>query len=337
MKPTATSPTEHAVTVRAPAATLLRLLTEVRRWPVLLEHVVYALPADAGATPAGRARFWTRDGERVTRWDARHDVTFDGLRIDFRYNPVPEPVLEPVPKPAPKPVPESPAVTAAPAPASGCWALEPLGPGTTRLTLRQDAAGPSPLGPDVLDALRRHGESLHGPDELVFTFQDTVRTDGSPEAAYEFLWKVQDWPGAVSHIATVSLTQSAPGVQHVLSGVRAADGSVQDVPSVRLGLARDRVVYTPLTVPPFASAHLGEWIVGLDAKGTTTITGRHTVALRADRIAAAFGPAATPADARRRVRTALGAHSLATLDAARAHAETRTPATATPTAIGGSR
>jgi aromatase len=305
---------EHTVTIQASAEHLRRLLTGTGRWPVLFGPVVYVAPDRAATAGIPTALdLWTRHGDRVVHWTGSHRLAPSGLRLDFRYTAVGFPATG----------------------VSGRWTLEPLGPDSTRLTLRHQSprgsAAAEALFGDLLADLRRHAELGDQLDALVFTFEDTVRTDGSVRHAYAFLREVQGWPGAVSHVAAVTLAEPVPDVQHVRTSVRSPDGAVTEIPSVRVCLPQDRVVYTPLTVPPFATAHLGEWIVGTAADGRTTVTGRHTVALDGDRISAAFGPGTTPADARRRVRAALGAHSLATLDAARVHAESHLASTA-PTA-----
>lgn len=299
------------VRIRASAAAVTGLLADLPRWPTLFEPVVYAEPA---GQPGGEATLWTRTGEdRAVRWRGTQRVRDGGSALDFDWRadgpygsgahgapdgPAPEQRL------------------------TGTWQARPLGPERTELALELTAvpAAGSFLTPAFAGSLRDRAEAGPAAGELVFTFQDTVRVQGPAAEVYAFLRDARRWPGAVSHVASAELREPQPGVQHVRSGIRAADGSVQHVPSLRICLP-DRVVYKPLTVPPFASAHVGEWIVADAGDGTTRLTGRHTVALRAERIAAAFGPVATAADARSRVRAALGAHSLTTLDAARAHAE----------------
>jgi aromatase len=305
---TSTSPiTAHAqcsVILAAPAAALSRLLGEIERWPLVFGPIVYAAAAED--RPHGVDLWVHADGGRVVHWTGEQWAQPDGLRFTFRRRP-----------------------TAAGA-VHGAWTLESQGPASTRVTLSwgarpgKDRAVDSPFGAggpaDRLAEFAAYAELGESHSALVFAFEDTVHARGSAEDALRFLARVQDWPGAISHVAAVTLDEPEPGVQFVGTAVRTGDGGVQEVPSIRLCMA-DRVVYTPLTVPPFASAHLGEWIVTRRPDGTAAITGRHTVALRPDRIAAAFGPHATPADARSRVRAALGAHSLATLEAARSHAE----------------
>ncbi|WP_131767546.1 SRPBCC family protein [Candidatus Protofrankia californiensis] len=309
---------EQSVRVRAPADAVLALLTDLRLWPVLFEPVVYAEPGPA-ADPNGPAALWTRAGERhVVRWSGTQSVRADEGVVDFRWSARPQGAE------APGSAGDAPAArSAGSTELAGRWSAQPLPAGGTLLTLRLAAAPAdiSFLGPSFVRTLRERAEAGRAAADLVFTFQDTVRVRGHAADVYTFLRDAGRWPGAVSHIASVELSEPVPGVQHVLSGIRAADGTVQQVPSLRLCLPPDRVVYTPLTVPPFASAHLGEWIVTEAENGTVSVTGRHTVALRPNRIATAFGPGVTADDARRRVRVVLGAHSLATIDAARAHAE----------------
>jgi aromatase len=291
----------------APEAVLSRLLGEIGHWPLVFGPVVYA--AAALDRPHG-VDLWVHADGRVVHWTGEQWAQPDGLRFTFRRRPI--------------------AAGPGAGAVHGAWTLESQGPASTRVTLSWGArpgggrAADSPFGAGDpagrLAEFAAYAELGESRSALVFAFEDTVHAHGAAEDALRFLARVQDWPGAISHVAAVTLDEPEPGVQFVGTAVRTGDGGVQNVPSIRLCLA-DRVVYTPLTVPPFASAHLGEWIVARRPDGTAAITGRHTVALRPDRIAAAFGPHATPADARSRVRAALGAHSLATLEAARSHAE----------------
>lgn len=304
-----TAHVEHSAILAAPAATLSRLLGEIEHWPLVFGPVVYAAVAED--RPHG-VDLWVHTDGRVVHWTGEQWAQPDGLRFTFR------------------PRPNAAGTSGGSGAVHGAWLLESQGSASTRVTLSWGARPAGDLATDTLfgdgapaDRLAEfaaYAELGEARSALVFAFEDTVHARGTADDALRFLARVQDWPGAISHVAAVTLDEPAPGVQFVGTAVRTGDGSVQEVPSVRLCLA-DRVVYTPLTVPPFASAHLGEWIVAQRTDGTAAITGRHTVALRPDRITAAFGPHATPADARSRVRAALGAHSLATLEAARNHAE----------------
>lgn len=303
---------EYSMTLAAPAPTLYRLLSEVERWPLVFGPVVYAAAAES--RPHG-VNLWLHADGRVERWSGELWTRPYGLRFEFHRQPAAS------------------GSGGASAAVYGSWDLEALASASTRVTLswRTDPADADAIHTPIavadpagrvadLAAFAELGDAL---DALVFSFEDTLRAAGDADDALWFLSRVQDWPGAISHVATVKLDEPEPGVQFVHTGVRTPDGGVHEIPSVRICLP-DRIVYTPLTVPPFASAHLGEWIVARRADGTAAITGRHAVALHPDRIAAAFGPHATPADARSRVRAMLGAHSLATLEAARSHAESRT-------------
>ncbi len=301
--------TAHTVMLSSPAPILRRLLGEVERWPLVFGAVVYAATAEG---PRPGADLWLHADGRVARWSGELRTRPDGSRLETRIS-------------------RRPAASGTPnAAVRVSWTLEAVGPASTRVTLSQEAdpaedEADFPFGESGLVSLLADlavfadlGDAL---DEWVFAFEDTVCAQGAAADALRFLARAQDWPGAISHVASVRLDEPEPGVQFAVTGVRAPGGGVQKVPSVRVSLP-DRVAYTPLTVPPFASAHLGEWIVAQRAEDTVAITGRHTVALRPDRIAAAFGPRTTAADARSRVRAALGAHSLATLEAARRHTET---------------
>jgi aromatase len=66
--------------------------------------------------------------------------------------------------------------------------------------------------------------------------------------------------------------------------------------------------------------HTGAWLLAETGTGVT-VTSRHTVAINEANIAKVLGESATVDDARKFVRNALSANSLATLQHAKAYAE----------------
>ncbi|MET8650090.1 hypothetical protein [Nocardia aurea] len=174
----------------------------------------------------------------------------------------------------------------------------------------------------ILTELAESAALPGGPGAWVYTFEDVVRTHGSVADVFEFLRRLELWPGGIAHVHEVDYDEDDDGVQTVSTTVLGDDGTRHRIPSIRLCLGQARVVYKPLTVPPIARAHLGQWSVEQHAD-SVTITGRHTIALDPAGVRQVLGAAATVEAATRLVRSALGKHSLDTLDAAKSFAENR--------------
>lgn len=177
----------------------------------------------------------------------------------------------------------------------------------------------------LLDELTESAALPGGPDDWVYTFEDVVRTHGRVLDLFDFLRRLELWPQRLAHVHDVDYTEDADGVQTVRLTVVGPDGTRHPVPSIRLCLGGSRVVYKPATVPPIARAHLGQWSVSQHA-GEVTVSGRHSVLLDPAGITRVLGAGAGLDQATRLVRSALGAHSLATLEAAKTYAESRSRA-----------
>ncbi|MDV6286807.1 hypothetical protein [Rhodococcus jostii] len=161
-----------------------------------------------------------------------------------------------------------------------------------------------------------------GPGAWLYTFEDSVRTHGRVADVLEFLRKLEVWPEHLAHVHDVTYVEDEDGIQTVSTTVLAHDGTPHQIPSIRICLDHARVIYKPLTVPPIAHAHLGQWLVEQHAE-YVTVSGRHTVALDPAGMRRVLGDGAAVDRASRHVRAALGKHSLDTLDAAKSYAESR--------------
>jgi hypothetical protein len=184
-------------------------------------------------------------------------------------------------------------------------------------------------GPADPAALRRIVEELAeaaalpgGPAAWAYTFEDVVHTHGKAADVYEFVRRLDLWPERLAHVEDVVYEEDGQGVQTVVTTIAAADATLHRIPSIRLCLGGDRVLYKPSTVPPVARAHVGQWSVVQHAD-EVTVAGRHTVVLDPAGVRRTLGADAGIEDATRLVRAALGAHSIATLEAAKAFAEGR--------------
>ncbi|MEY9948918.1 aromatase/cyclase [Kitasatospora sp. GAS1066B] len=158
-----------------------------------------------------------------------------------------------------------------------------------------------------------------------FTFRDSVRIDGAAADVFDFLDRADRWPSRLPHVARVDFSERG-GVQYLEMDTRAPDGGVHTTSSVRLSFAdRATIVYKQVKVPPVMAAHTGRWVIEADPDGGPGLlaTSWHTVTLDPAGIAELLGPDATVAQARERVRHALGTNSATTLRHAKEFAERR--------------
>ncbi|GGR01483.1 aromatase/cyclase [Streptomyces asoensis] len=157
-------------------------------------------------------------------------------------------------------------------------------------------------------------------DDLVMSFEDTLRVNGPAELVYDFLYRAADWPDLVPHVTGVDLTEDTPGVQRLTTRTLTEYGA-HTTDAVRICFPHaGRIVHKQTAPHTLLEAHTGEWSVVSDASGTT-VTAQHSVVLREENIAAVLGEHADLAQARRYVREELGRDSRALLAHAKRHAE----------------
>ncbi|MFI5687554.1 SRPBCC family protein [Streptomyces sp. NPDC051636] len=157
-------------------------------------------------------------------------------------------------------------------------------------------------------------------DDLVLSFEDSVRVNGPAELAYDFLYRAGDWPELVPHVTRADLTEEAPGVQRMTMETQ-TDTGTHTTASVRICFPHaGRIIYKQTATLPLLEAHTGEWSVVPDETGVT-LTSKQSVVLCEENITAVLGEGAGLAHARRHVREALGRNCLALLTLAKQHAE----------------
>ncbi|MBV2365257.1 aromatase/cyclase [Streptomonospora nanhaiensis] len=291
----------HAVAVDADPDTVFGLLSDVRRWPWIFGPTVHAdyLERD-GATE--RLRIWATAGERVRGWTSVRTRDTARRRISFQQSRPPAPV----------------------AAMTGEWRVAPSGPGT-RVELRHEfrAVADSPADLDrITEAVDRNSTAELGalaaaagidPDELLVDFTDTVELPGPAAAAYALLRDAGAWPALLPHVRRVRLREEDEGVQWLEMDTAHGDEAPHTTVSVRLCLPPDLIVYKQLTRPAFMAAHTGSWRLAREG-GRLLAHARHTVLLDRAAALAALGGAGSLAQARARVRAALGGNSRATLE-----------------------
>ncbi|MEV3915014.1 SRPBCC family protein [Streptomyces canus] len=213
------------------------------------------------------------------------------------------------------------------------WDMKALSPDRTRLTLRRetcladDARTPAPrhtTDAEVrheLEGVRALAERWDDLEELLLTFEDSVRVKGPAELVYDFLYRVGDWPELLPHVSRVNVVEDQPGVQMV-SMDTIVEGRTRTTGAVRVCFPHaGRIVFTRTTPTELLSAHTGEWSLVPDVHGVTVLA-QHSVVLREENIRRVLGKGVDTAGARRYVREAIGRTSTATLNLARRHAET---------------
>ncbi|MFD8750665.1 aromatase/cyclase [Kitasatospora sp. NPDC059577] len=302
--------TDHRILVSAPAETLYRLVADVGAWPHLFTPTVHAERVD-GDDRRERIRIWAFANGEVRSWTSLRELDPATRRVEFRQEVSQAPVAS----------------------MTGSWTMNPAPGGGTEVVLGHAFAAVDDSAPDLawidravdrnslseLGCLKEIAERDPGLDELLLSFDDTVLVRGPREEAYAFVRRCELWPERLPHVARLDLTEPADGVQTMVMDTRAPDGTTHTTESVRICLP-ERIVYKQTVLPPVMAAHTGTWTFE-ETAGGVAVTSRHTVVLRAEAVPVLLGPDATLAEARDRVRAALGANSRTTLEHAKALVE----------------
>lgn len=305
---------EHDITVRAPAAEVYRLLAEVENWPRIFPPTIYVDHVERGEDQE-RIRIWATANGEAKNWTSRRTLDPQGLRIGFRQEVSAPPV----------------------AAMSGTWVIEELSDTESRIRLlhayRAIDDDPESLkwideavdrnSRSELAALRENVERAHTAAELTFSFEDTVRVDGSAKDLYDFINEAGQWSERLPHVATVRLEEDTAGLQTLEMDTRAKDGSTHTTKSYRVCFPHQRIAYKQVTLPALMLLHTGYWTFEDDPEGGVSASSQHTVVLNTANIAAILGPDATVADAKEYVQGALSTNSRATLGHAKDYAESK--------------
>ncbi|WP_328765485.1 MULTISPECIES: aromatase/cyclase [unclassified Streptomyces] len=305
--------TSYSVDVNAPPGVVYGLIADTTQWPLFFPSSVHVERLDFDGS-RDRFHIWVTANGTVKSWLSRRTLDAPGLRIDFRQE-----------------VPAAPVVSM-----GGSWIVEPRGTGRSRLVLLHDfaVAGDRPADVDwtkeatdtnsraQLATLKEAAERWSRLDDLLLSFEDSVRINGPAELVYQFLYGAADWPERIPHVSRAAVTEDEPGVQLLSMDTMTADGSAHTTESVRVCFpAAGRIVYKQTSTPALMAAHTGEWSLIPDESGVTAVS-QHSVLLREEAIEQVLGPGADLTAARRYVREALGRNSTATLGLAKQHAET---------------
>lgn len=304
----------HAVEVAAPAGVVYGLIADAERWPLYFPPNVHVERLDFDGVRE-RLRMWVLADGQVRSWTSQRLQDAARRRVSFRQDQVMERA-------------ES---------MAGTWTVTPLGPTRCRLSVEHEftAAGGQPRHAAWLEAatianarsdlkslrfLAQHWAQL---DELVLSFEESVRVHGPAELVYGFLYDIADWPGQIPHVRRAELDEPQVGVQQVALDLASDDGSgAHTVTCVRVCFPHaGRIVHKEIAPRRLLAAHCGEWSVIPDESGVTVLAQHHAV-LREKDIETVLGSGATLTDARRRVQAELSYQSLQILRLAQQHAET---------------
>ncbi|MEU9109777.1 Putative polyketide cyclase (plasmid) [Streptomyces xanthophaeus] len=308
---------EHAakatqkIRVAAPAGVVYGLIADAVKWPLYFSPTAHVEQLEFDGERE-RLRMWSLMDGRLKSWISWRHLDPVERRVEFRQE-----------------LPASPLNSV-----GGTVTVRPFGPQDTELELLYDFSLDGDLPADVewseratdgvsrtnLTDLKGFAERWTRLDDLVLSFEESVRINGPAELVYDFLYRAGDWPGLVPHVARVDLTEEAPGVQRMTMEAVTEHGS-HTTESVRICFPHaGRIIYKHTTTAPLLEAHTGEWCVAPDETGVTVFA-QHNVVLREEDIAAVLGEHVGLAQARWHVREALSRHSLALLEQARKHAE----------------
>ncbi|MET9497747.1 aromatase/cyclase [Streptomyces sp. NPDC006552] len=304
--------TVHSVEVAAGAGVVYGLVSDAVRWPLFFPPNVHVEQLEFDGRDE-RLRMWALANGEVRSWISQRVQDPAARRIEFHQTR-----------------PQAPVETM-----HGTWIVEERPGGASLLTLLHDftVAGDRPgdaawveracdtNSRAELDNIKRLAERWTRLDELVLSFEDSVRVKGPAELVYDFLYRVGDWPDLIPHVSRLDLTEDSPGVQRMSMDTRTADGNAHTTESVRICFPHaGRIVYKQTATPALMEAHTGEWSVVPDETGVTVVS-QHSVLLREEGVERVLGEGADLATARRYVRQALGRNSTATLELAKKHAE----------------
>jgi aromatase len=298
----ATHLTRHEITVANEPKAIYALIADVAGWPHVFGPTVHVdLLRDDGVEQL--LHIWALANGEVRDWTSRRTLDPEAGLITFRQ------------------VVSSPPVASM----GGQWILERLGGDSCRVTLNHDfeAIADDPDAVAFIErAVDRNSTAGTGPDELRFTFSDPLTMRGAAADVFEFINRADLWPQRLPHVSRLDLTERVPGIQHMEMDTRSPDGSIHTTESVRLCFPeRNVIIYKQLRVPPVMTGHTGRWEMHERADGTVEATSWHTVTLSPQGIRDALGPDAGVAEAKEKVRHALGTNSRTTLRHAREFVE----------------
>lgn len=295
--------TEHTLAISAAPEAIFDFLADVSQWPLYFP-------------PTVAAREVAREGEQQTiqlcavggnglhLWQSQRRLDRDGGRLNFSQVQR-HPDLESM---------------------QGTWVVEASEkPGETTVRLLHDftmTPGASLSEDDVerivddnsMQEIAWLKRALEEPPLVVYTFSDEVHCPGDLTCAYDFIYRVDEWPNLLPHVSAVTLRENTPGLQIMDMTTRSPDGSEHTTSSGRLCIPNKLIEYKQFQRPAALDAHLGMWEFQSDGSGTVTVRSTHTVGINMASAREVLGDDCTEDRAQQAVRKALGTNSRATMN-----------------------
>lgn len=294
--------TTHEINIDAPAEVVYELVANASAWPERFTPTVHVERTEIDATNE-RLRIWATANGEIKTWTSRRVLDPEFGKIQFRQEVSSHPVAS----------------------MSGEWIVTAQDKGC-RLTLLHSftAVEDDPANVEwIREATDRNSntelanikslaESQARMSELTFSFDDSVLIQGSAATVYELLYRAQDWPELLPHVAALTMTEDIPNVQFMAMDTLAKDGSTHTTESIRVCFPSSRIVYKQLVPPSLMTVHTGEWSIEDTGEGVR-VTSQHTIVVKESAITTVLGPEATVESAKAFIRQAAGGNSLATL------------------------
>ncbi|WP_240434819.1 SRPBCC family protein [Streptomyces sp. YIM 130001] len=298
--------------VDAPAGVVYALIADADKWPLYFSTMIHVEQLEFDGERE-RLRMWSQLGGQLKSWIAYRHLDPLARRVQF-WQELPAPPIRSL---------------------GGTLNVYPDGPRNSTLNVYYDysVVDDQPESAEWARlATERHTRTQLGDikdfaelwyrlDDLMLTFEDSVRINGPAELAYDLLYRAGDWPEHVPHIARTDLTEDTPGIQELTSQIL-CPGGPYTTEAVRICFPHaGRIVHKHTTPGPLLSARAGEWSVVPDETGVT-VTSHQRVLLDEEHARHARHEHGSLAALRRQVRDDLGGESRTLLDLARRHAET---------------
>jgi aromatase/bifunctional cyclase/aromatase len=315
--------TRHETEIAAPAERVYGIIADAAAWPLHFTPTIHVERTALGPADE-RLAIWASANGEVKHWTSHRELDAAQGRVTFRQEVSSPPVAS----------------------MGGEWIVEPLDKARCRLVLLHDfdAVGDTPENvawvekatdrnsQTELANIKALAEDWEHRQELVFSFEDSIVVNGSPEEVYDFLYDAKLWHERLPHVGRIELREDVENVQHLSMLTVIKDGSSHTTESVRVcfpapgdaaaGEAPARIVYKQLVPPSLMTAHLGTWRFEQVPEGVRA-TSAHTVTINEATIAQVLGPQAGVEDAKQAVRAGAGGNSRATLALAKEFVESR--------------
>ena len=299
------------IRVAAPAGVVYALIADASKWPLYFSPNVHVERLEFDGVRE-RLRMWCVMDGQLASWTTWRRLDPVARRVEFRQE-LPGASLH-----AP----------------GGALTVHEKGPHDTELELRYDFSVSDDLPDDVtwgergadrysrsqLVDLKHFAEQWTRLDELVLSFEDSIRIKGPAELAYDLLYRAGDWPELVPHVTRADLVEDTPGVQRMTLQTLNEYGA-HSSESVRICFPHaGRIVWKQTAMPALLAGSTGEWTVVPDERGVT-VTVRQSAVLSEEHVTGVLGGGAGLPHARQYLREALGDHCRSLLSLAKLHAE----------------